>query len=485
MKDGVFKRTGLPGISGDKIFQSEIDVFTKQIQETFGDQIGTTGNGILCLKNGDIKGREAYKMVISHRGVEIQASDPAGMFHGLQTLRQLILTGYTEKELVLPCGEIEDAPRFEWRGFMLDSSRHFYSVKTVRKFIDVLSLHHISVFHWHLTDDQGWRFPVPGYPELINIGSKRVDIRSNWGRVFEGHYTEEDIKEIVAYAAARHIEVVPEVDIPGHASAILASYPELGCTGGPHKVRDTFGIYEDVLCAGNPIIYDFAAAVFDTLARLFPSSYVHIGGDEVKTAYWEQCPKCRKLMEESGFERAAQLQGQATVRFAQMLKERGKTAIGWDEVLENTDISSLPPELIVMSWRGREGGQTAVAKGHRVIMSPLTDGCYFDYRPCDCYEEPGQFSVTTISQAYHLDPVAEMTDAQAALVIGGQANLWSELIYADRLAEYMIFPRICATAEAVWTKEEAKDFESFSKRLPIHQKRLDKLDLIQYRGPIA
>jgi hexosaminidase len=415
------------------------------------------------------------------------------MFHGLQTLRQLILSGYTEGEsgdkvfsdqaLVLPCGEIEDAPSFEWRGFMLDCSRHFYSVKSILKILDALSLHHISVFHWHLTDDQGWRLPVPEYPELIKRGSKRLDCRA-WEKVIEGHYTEEDIKAVVAYAAARHIEVVPEVDIPGHASAMLASYPELGCTNSPRTVRDTFGVFDDVLCAGNPAIYDFTAAVFDTLVRLFPSKYVHIGGDEVKSIFWSMCPKCRKQMEESGFERPAQLQGQITIRLAQMLKERGRTAIGWDEVLEDTDINSLPPELVVMSWRGKEGGQTAVAKGHRVILSPCNEGCYLNYRPVNSYEEPGFDQITTVSDSYHLNPVSEMTDEQASLVLGGQANLWSELISADRLAEYMLFPRICAIAEALWTPDGVKDFEAFSKRLPAHQKRLDKLGLIQYRGSL-
>jgi hexosaminidase len=404
------------------------------------------------------------------------------MYHGLQTLRQMLLSEYREGVLRLPWVEIRDHPRFPWRGFMLDCSRHFYRPRFIKKLIDTLSLHHINRFHWHLTDDQGWRLPVPEYSLLTELGSRRQDYRRG-GALTGGFYTEEDIRELVAYAAARQVEILPEVDFPGHASAILAAYPGLGCTGGPYRVEERFGIFEDVLCAGNDRIFDLAAAVFDTLARLFPSPYVHIGGDEVRFNRWDRCPKCRQRLAETGLGKSRELQSWITARLVGMLAERGKTAVGWDEVLEDSEQFRLPRETVVMSWRGREGGRAACARGHRVLMSPSTEGCYLDYKHNADPEEPGQLGVSTIRQGYNLEPVSPfMSAAEAALVMGGQGNLWSELIYADKLAEYMIFPRICALAEALWSPGTPKDFDDFTRRLKAHQKRLDLLGVLQYRG---
>jgi hexosaminidase len=360
---------------------------------------------------------------------------------------------------------------------MLDCSRNFFSIPFIKKIIDALALHHISVFHWHLTDDQGWRIPVPRYPLLTEIGSRRFDNRR--GRYLGGFYSHDEIREVVAFAAARHLEVVPEIDLPGHASAILAAYPGLGCTGGPYRVEDRFGIFEDVLCAGNDGIFDLAASVFDTLGELFPSKYVHIGGDEVRFNRWNGCPKCRKRLEETGLSEGRELQSWITVRLAQMLKDRGKTAVGWDEVLEDSSRYPLPENAAVMSWRGVKGGVEAARRGRAVIMSPNTEGCYLDYKPCDDAEEPGQLGVSAMSRLHNLDPAAGIPEEARHLILGGQANLWSELIYAGKIAEYMIFPRICALAEALWTGPGAEDFP---RRLEEHQKRLDKLGLLQYRG---
>jgi hexosaminidase len=407
------------------------------------------------------------------------------MYHGLQTLRQLCLSEYQDGVLRLPCAEIRDYPRFPWRGFMLDTSRHYYAPGFIKKIIDILSLHHLSVFHWHLTDDQGWRFPVPEYPLLTEIGSLRRNARVP-GRVSGGVYTEEEIRDMVSYAAARHIEIVPEVDLPGHASAILAAYPNLGCTGGPYEVEDRFGIFEDVLCAGNDGIFDLAAAVFDTLVRLFPSPYVHIGGDEVLFNRWENCPKCRARLSAAGLGKPRELQSWITVKLVEMLAQRGRTAIGWDEVLEDSEAYPLPRDTVIMSWRGYEGGRTACSRGHRVLMTPNTEGCYLDYQHNPDPEEPGQLGISSVFQGYHMDPVpAGTSPAEAALVLGGQGNLWSELIYAGRIAEYMIFPRICALAEALWSPREAGGFADFARRLGTHQKRLDRLGVLQYRGPLG
>jgi hexosaminidase len=364
---------------------------------------------------------------------------------------------------------------------MLDCSRYFYSVDFIKNLLDALSLQHINIFHWHLTDDQGWRLAVRQFPLLAEIGSRRREHRLS-GDVYGGFYTEAEIRDIVSFAAARHIEVVPEVDLPGHASSILAAYPGLGCTGGPYQVEDRFGIFEDVLCAGNDDIFSLAEAVFDTLCELFPSKYVHIGGDEVLFNRWAECPKCQRRLAELHLTNPAQMQSWITSRLVEMLAKRGKTAIGWDEILENTEQFPLAKDTIVMSWRGEEGGNAASALGHRVIMSPQTHGCYLDRRHIDHPEEPGRLSINTLAQCFNMNPVTEGMGKAASLVMGGQGNLWSEVIYAGKIAEYMIFPRICALAEAFWSDAKSRDILDFEKRLFVHQRRLDRLGLLQYKG---
>ncbi|MDR1218117.1 MAG: beta-N-acetylhexosaminidase [Treponema sp.] len=481
-RDGFFEYMGLPVIEGD--FQSEASVLKEQFALVSASQAEArrspafsgvdAARKIICKKDESL-GSEAYTLAIGREAIELRASCGRGAYHGLQTLRQLFLSG--EK---ISCARIEDEPRFGWRGFMLDASRYFYTVPFIKKLIDALSLHHINVFHWHLTDDQGWRLPVPEYPLLADIGSKRVDRRFLRELPIGGFYTEGDIREIVSFASARHIEVTPEIDFPGHASAILTAYPDLGCTGGPYRVEDRFGIFDDVLCAGNDAIFELADAVFNTVARLFPSPYVHIGGDEVRLTRWTRCPKCNKRLANAGLKNMPELQSWITAKLVSMLAEKGKTAIGWDEVLEDSPRYTLPKDVAVMSWRGAEGGKAAVKRGHSVIMSPNTEGCYLDYRNYGDMEEPGQLGVSTVCQSYSMDPVAGMSESEAALVMGGQCNLWSELIYAGRIAEYMIFPRIVAFAENMWTLH--KDFANFARKLPVHRQRLDLLDIVQYRG---
>jgi hexosaminidase len=440
---------------------------------------GPVGGTIRCQKLGPQAGKEFYHLSVGPQDITISAADGAGIYHGLQTLRQLILGALADGGDI-PCCEIEDQPQFPWRGLMLDCSRYFYTIPFIKKLIDALSLHHISVFHWHLSDDQGWRIPIPGYPLLTEIGARRYDNRRH--RYLGGFYTHDEIREIVAFAAARHIEVVPEIDLPGHASAILAAYPGLGCTGGPYRVEDRFGIFEDVLCAGNDGIFDLSAAVFDTLAELFPSKYVHIGGDEVLFNRWNECPKCKKRLEETGLQEGRELQSWITVKLVDMLEKRGKTAIGWDEVLEDNPRYPLPQNAAVMSWRGVKGGIEAIGRGHKVIMSPNSSGCYLDYRHSDDSEEPGQIGICTITQLYQLDPLAGLGEKARSQVLGAQGNLWSELIYAGKIAEYMIFPRICALAEALWSG--SGDLADFSARLETHRKRLDLLGIQSYRGAL-
>ncbi|MDR2965413.1 MAG: beta-N-acetylhexosaminidase [Treponema sp.] len=441
----------------------------------------------IITKNVNAKNAEEYKLVITQDQITIEAETPAGVYHGQQTFRQLVLSEYKNGELVLPCAEITDYPRFSWRGFMLDCSRYFYSVEFIKNLIDILSLHHINRFHWHLTDDQGWRLPVAEYPLLTEIGSRRVDRRYPESTYVGGFYTENDIKEIVSFASSRHIEVIPEVDLPGHTSAVLASYPGLGCTGGPYRTEDRFGIFEDVLCAGNDKILDLFAAIFDTLAKLFPSQWVHIGGDEVLFNRWQECPKCQKKLAELGLNKIPELQSWITQKLVKMLLERGKTAIGWDEILDASEKFPLPKEAVVMSWRGKAGGIKASNSGHKVIMTPNTEGCYLDHKQFDSKEEPGHLlqGVAAVYKTYSMEPIpSEVKNENTNLILGGQCNLWSEVIYAGKIAEYMIFPRICALAETVWTPKEEKDFEDFSKRLEVHRLRLDALGVNQYRGAL-
>jgi hexosaminidase len=378
---------------------------------------------------------------------------------------------------------------------MLDCSRHFYLPKFIKKMLDVCALHHLNVFHWHLSDDQGWRFPVDGYPKLIEVGSKRVNPHypntaepKHWE---SGFYTEDDIRDIVAYAAERHILVIPEVDLPGHTSAALAAYPELGCTGGPYEVEIRYGVMDDILCAGNDAIFDFIEAVFSTLARLFPGPYVHIGGDEAPTTRWEACPKCRARMKALGLSLPRQLQHWLTARFAAMLAKHGKTAVCWDEVLEDSDKATadtaLPKNITIMYWRswlGAKPALQAVEQGLPLVMTPCNHGSYLNFSqthdPGDAGSHP---ECSTLHDSYTIPLYYPgMTDEQKKLVRGGQGNLWGELINNDKNAEYLLFPRLCALAEVLWTEESLQNYDDFQKRLQTHLPRLDTLGVLYCRS---
>jgi hexosaminidase len=515
-RKGFFESDCLPEIEGDTCFLNEIAVFREQMAARFAPTEGNANGAaairansafksparIFCTKLDDgAIGEEAYKLSVSPQRIDLSAAAGAGIYNGLQSLRQLFLSACSgdafdrnpAAHFSVPCLEIEDSPRFPWRGFMLDCSRHFYHVQFIKKIIDVLSMHHINRFHWHLTDDQGWRLPVPEYPLLIEIGSKRRNPHRQEEIFSDGSYTEAEILEVVDFAEARHVTLVPEVDLPGHTVSALAAYPELGCTGGPYDVEYRFGVFDDILCAGNDGIFNFAGAVFDSLARLFPGKYVHIGGDEAPTARWEACPICQKRITELKLSEARQLQRWLTRRFTLMLAERGKTAIGWDEVLEGVDSSghtALPDELMVMYWRSWENMDKqplveAAAQGRRLIMTPCTHGAYLNCKQSPEPDTPGAGdSPATLRDSYTIPlTLPGMTDEQSKMVIGGQGNLWGELINSDKNAEYLIFPRICALAEAFWTHEGFRDFDDFCMRLPPHQKRLDSLGFLQFREP--
>jgi hexosaminidase len=400
-----------------------------------------------------------YLLDIDDDRVCITCSTRSGLVAALRTLGQLQGTDGS-----LPIGQVTDQPAFRYRGVHLDVGRHYFDTAFVRKYVRLIAALGFNVFHWHLTDDQGWRFPVPAYPLLTEVGGYRTEAD---GSRYGGFYTEEEIADVVAYAHYLGVLVLPEIELPGHARAALAAYPELSCRGEPINVWNRWGVCDDVFCAGNDSVFEMLDAVFDQVVSLFPSRYVHLGGDECPKTRWNECSKCRARMEAEGCTSADELQSYFVGRAARALQARGRTAIGWDEILEG----GLPEGTIVMSWRGTDGGIQAAKQGHKVIMSP-TDFCYFDYKHVDADDAPGfpfpgengRPPVLTIEKVYRFDPLNGVTPGEAHHVIGGQANLWSEQLDTPELAEQMLAPRILAMSEALWTAPAERDFKEFATR---------------------
>ena len=419
--------------------------------------------------------KEGYVMTVNARGVTIQGGSAAGVFYGIQTLRKAVKEGVIMNSVV-----ISDNPRFSWRGMHLDCSRHFFPVAFVKKFIDLLALHNMNVFHWHLTDDQGWRIEIKKWPKLISVGSQRTGtiIGTNSDLddhiPYGGYYTQDEAREIVAYAAARHITVIPEIDMPGHMLAALASYPELGCTGGPYQVGHYWGVYKDVLCVANPKVYEFVEDVLTEIMDIFPSEVIHIGGDETPTDKWQECPKCQALNKSLGasntpseeFEpltsHLSPLQAHFTKRVFDFLTAHHRRALGWDEILDGS-----PQNAMIMSWRGTEPGAKAAETGHDVVMTPTTF-CYFDYQQTeDVLFEPSRCSgFIPVEKVYALDPAPDSLSVAARQhILGAQANIWTEYITNEELVEYQALPRMSALAEVQWTQPQRKDYEAFKERL--------------------
>ena len=427
---------------------------------------------------------EGYRLDVTPQGVKIQAKTPQGVFYGMQSFLQLLPAEVESPSVVkniewsAPCVSIDDAPRFAYRGMMLDPCRHFIPVENVKKQLDVLSLFKINTFHWHLTDDQGWRIEIKKYPKLTEIGSKRID---GEGTEYGGFYTQEEIKDIVAYAAERHITVIPEIDMPGHMQAALAAYPNLGCTGGPYEVWKIWGVSEDVLCAGNDETLKFIEDVLGEIIQIFPSEYIHVGGDECPKVRWAKCPKCQARIKALGLKSdknhtaEERLQSFIINHAEKFLNGHGRQIIGWDEILEG----GLAPNATVMSWRGVAGGIEAAKQKHDVIMTPNTY-LYFDYyQTKDIANEPeaigGYVPVETV---YNYEPMpADLTPEEQKYIIGVQANLWTEYIPTYSQVEYMELPRMAALSEIQWTMPEKKNYEGFLKRLP---QLVDIYDVYKY-----
>ncbi len=417
---------------------------------------------------------DAYVIMVGKKGINIQGASESGVFYGLQTLRKSIMN--EQGEVRLPFATVSAEPRFAYRGTELDCARHFFPVSFVKKFIDILALHGINRFHWHLTDDQGWRFEVKALPELAEKASvrphtivgKNVGLADPANAIFDdtpetGYYTQQELRDVVRYAAERFITIVPEIDLPGHMVAALSVYPELGCTGGPYEVWCTWGIADDVLCAGNPKTLEFLKTVYGELCDVFPGELIHIGGDESPRVRWKSCPKCQAKMKELGLEKEAQLQTYINKEMESFLQKRGRQIIGWDETLEG----GLSEKAAVMSWRGYEGGKAAAKLHHHVVMTP-TSHCYIDYYQLkNTNAQPLAIGgYLPLSKVYSMEPVpADLTDEEAQYIMGAQCNLWTEYVVSPDHAEYMLLPRLAAMSEVQWLQPEAKNFEQFLGRL--------------------
>lgn len=455
--------------------------------KTLAVEAGATGSHAIVLRLGlQTENPEAYLLEVNEDQVTITGSSAAGVFYGIQTLRKSLPVA-KDAQVVLPPVRVNDAPRFAYRGMMLDVCRHFFSLDSVKRYIDMLALHNINRFHWHLTDDQGWRIEIKKYPQLTQIGSQRKEtvIGRNSGKYdgipYGGYYTQEEAREIVAYAKDRYITVIPEFEMPGHMQGVLAAFPELGCTGGPYDVWTQWGVSEDVICAGNDKSLELIKDVLAELIEIFPSEYIHVGGDECPKTRWEKCPKCQAKIRQLGLkddkEHTAEqrLQSYIITEAEKFLNAHGRKIIGWDEILEG----GVAPNATVMAWRGAGEGVKAAKMRHDVIMVPTTY-FYFDYYQTNILdEEPLAIGgYVPIEKVYSFEPYQkELTAEENKHIIGLQANLWTEYITSFRHVEYMVLPRMAALSEIQWTQPQFKDYGDFLERMP---KMFDIYDVYGY-----
>lgn len=430
---------------------------------------------------------EAYRLNVAPNKVTVEAGSASGAFYALQTLGQLLPPAFFQKTSVrgarwaAPACRVADAPRFSWRGMHLDVGRHFVPLPFIKRYLDLMALHKFNTFHWHLTEDQGWRIEIKAFPRLQEVAACRAETlighyndqpRRFDGKPYCAYYSQDEIRQIVAYARSRFIEIVPEIEMPGHSLAALAAYPELGCTGGPYAPATLWGVFDDVYCAGEERVFDFLEKVLDEVCALFPGPYIHIGGDECPKTRWKNCPKCQARMRAEGLANEEELQSYFIRRIEKILTARGKRLIGWDEILGG----GLAPSASVMSWRGTEGGIAAARAGHNAVMCPGSH-CYFDHYQGDPESAPlaiGGF--TPLRKVYDYEPVpAELTPQEAAHILGAQGNVWTEYMPTFDRVTYMAYPRACALAEALWSPRDKRDWDRFAAVLRVHLARLDAL----------
>ena len=480
-----------------------ISILSERLSLPTGNHVtfATSSNGAtiqLLLNDSDDSqlGKEGYTLSVTHTGIKIKANKPAGLFYGVQTLLQLLPSQIESKVLVkninwvVPIVEIQDFPKLGWRGLMFDVARHFFTKDEVKQYIDAMSRYKYNVLHLHLTDDEGWRIEIKGYPKLTEIGAWNVKREGEFGdfippsanepRNYGGFYTQQDIKELVRYAKDRFIEILPEIDVPGHSLAAIASYPELSCTPDAvnykvrsgEKIMDWSGgappkaLLDNTLCPANELAYSFMDSVISQLATLFPFEYIHLGGDEAPINFWQKNEQIKALMAREGIKNSTEVQGYFTRRVEKIVESKGKKMMAWDEVLEG----GVSPTTAVMSWRGMKYGIEAALNKHEVVMSPTTYA-YLDYMQSDVISEPRVYASLRLNKSYEFEPVPEGVDPQ--YIKGGQANLWTEQVYTIRQAEYMTWPRAFAIAESVWSPKDKKNWPEFFSRVEEHFKRLD------------
>lgn len=484
--EGNFVLNSSSGISYDETFKVSAE-FLKSFIEMGGQITLQENNAISFIKDSTLLDPEGYKLDISNEKIEIRANSDHGAFYAVQTLRQLLPVAFengsfTKNEVSIPCVSIEDKPQFKYRGMHLDVGRHMFPVAFIKKYIDAIAMLKMNTFHWHLTEDQGWRIEIKKYPKLQEIaayrnetviGHNRDQPQQFDGKRYGGYYTQEEIKDIVAYAQKRFVTIIPEIEMPGHSQAAISAYPELGCTGNQIDVATKWGVFEDIYCTKEET-FEFLEGVLDEVLELFPSTYIHIGGDEAPKTRWQACKECQKRIKDEGLKDEHELQSYFITRMEKYLNSKGRQIIGWDEILEG----GLAPNATVMSWRGINGAIEAAKQHHTVILTPGSH-CYFDHYQSENEDEPlaiGGF--LPLEKVYSFNPIPdELTAEEAQYVLGAQGNVWTEYMADSKYVEYMVFPRILAMSEIDWSAPENKDYDDFVLRVENFHQRLKALDI--------
>lgn len=510
---GKFLVNSKTTIVGSEALKAEGELLASMLSTASGADIefASEGKGNITLKLDDtINNDEGYTVDVTYDNITISGKNAKGVFYGIQTLRQLLPASAESgsvDELTIPAVSIEDSPRYKYRGMHLDVARHFFPKDFIKKYIDLIAIHKMNTFHWHLTEDQGWRIEIKKYPKLTEVGAWRngtiIDHHPGTGndeKRYGGFYTQDDIKEIVAYATSKHVTVIPEIELPGHSSAAIAAYPSLSCfpkeptfvtkdmgskkgkevqaAGTPKIVQETWGVFDDVYCAGKDETFAFLQDVLDEVIPLFPSEYIHIGGDECPKENWKRCPSCQARIKAEGLHDEHELQSYFITRIEKYLNSKGKNIIGWDEILEG----GLAPNATVMSWRGTKGGIEAAKQKHDVVMTP-GHSCYFDHYQVKTKEEKAKEPLaiggnTTVADVYAYEPMPEELSAEEQqYILGAQGNVWTEYMKTTDYVEYMILPRMTALSEVVWSSKDNRNWEDFSNRLEAFKERYDALGL--------
>jgi len=484
IEKGVFILDGNVQLISTEKLNEVSNYFEAHVRESYQLEFfkNKSDKKIIFKLDESILNEEGYKLTINKNLIEVISKNLKGAFYAVQSLFQLLPINSDSKSIAIPCIEIKDQPQFKYRGMHLDVGRHFFSVDFIKKYIDLMSRLKMNTFHWHLTEDQGWRIEIKKYPKLQEVAAFRNETLIGHysdqphqfdGKRYGGYYTQKQIKEVVAYAQERQVTIIPEIEMPGHSQAAIAAYPELGCTGEQVEVATKWGVFNDIYCPKENT-FKFLEDVIDEVVALFPGKYIHIGGDEAPKTNWKKCDHCQKLIKKENLKDEHGLQSYFISRMEKYINSKGKQIIGWDEILEG----GLAPNATVMSWRGTNGAVQAAKEGHDVILTPGSH-CYFDHYQSDNENEPiaiGGF--LPLEKVYSFNPIPEeLNEEESKYVLGAQGNVWTEYMSNEKQVEYMAFPRMIALSEVIWSSLESRDYNDFIKRLEFYQKRLDKLDV--------